>query len=111
MLLRDIHSKLITQYDCKEVCPPSQSQVHTGTGVRLSSQDGVSQQEETPPLIIPQFNRLFEDSFVGDGNSVSSADVTVIPSHHRVTQQVLSHWQAVATLPGSQTYVSGLASR
>ena len=26
LLLRDIHSKLLTQYDCKEVCAPSQSQ-------------------------------------------------------------------------------------
>ena len=25
MLLRDIHSKLIDQYDCKEVCAPSPS--------------------------------------------------------------------------------------
>ncbi len=52
MLLRDIHSKLITQYDCKEVCASSPSQVHTGPGVRLRSQDGVSQEEETVPLII-----------------------------------------------------------
>jgi len=43
MLLRDIHSKLLHQYDCKEVCVPSQSQVNGGVGVRLSSQDGVSQ--------------------------------------------------------------------
>jgi hypothetical protein len=28
VLLRDIHSKLITQYDCKEVCAQSQSQVN-----------------------------------------------------------------------------------
>ena len=66
MLLRDIHSKLITQYDCKEVCAPSQSQVNTGSGARL----------------------------VRDESSVSNADdVTVIPSHHRVTQQILIHWQ------------------
>jgi hypothetical protein len=25
LFLRDIHSKLLTQYDCKEVCAPSQS--------------------------------------------------------------------------------------
>ncbi len=43
MLLRDMHSKLLTQYDSKEVCVPSQSQVNTGTGERNSSQDGVSQ--------------------------------------------------------------------
>ena len=38
VLLRDIHSKLLTQYDCKEVCAPSQSQVHVGTSARLISQ-------------------------------------------------------------------------
>jgi hypothetical protein len=43
-ILRDIHSKLIDQYDCKEVCVSSPSQVDTGSGVKLSSQDGVSQQ-------------------------------------------------------------------
>jgi hypothetical protein len=43
VFLRDIHSDLLTQYDCKEVCAPSQSQVHVGTSVRLSSQDGISQ--------------------------------------------------------------------
>jgi hypothetical protein len=94
ILLRDIHSKLITQYDCKEVCAPSQSQVNAGAGARLSSQDGVSQQQETATLNIPQLNRLFEDSFVRDESSASNADdVAVIPSQHRVTQQLLSHWQ------------------
>jgi hypothetical protein len=29
---------------------------------------------------------------VRDENSPSNPDVTVIPSHHRVTQQILSHW-------------------
>ncbi len=29
-LLRDINSTLLTQYDCKEVCTPSQSQVNVG---------------------------------------------------------------------------------
>ena len=41
VLLRDIHATLISQYDCKEVCAPSQSQV--GDSARLSSQDGVPQ--------------------------------------------------------------------
>ncbi len=57
------------------------------------SQDGVSQQEETASLSLPQLNRLIEDSFVRDERSTSNPDVTVIPSHHRVTQQILSHWQ------------------
>jgi hypothetical protein len=92
MLLRDIHSKLIDQYDCKEVCAPSPSQVNGGAGARLSSQDGVSQQQETVILSLPKFNRLIEASFVWDESSASNVDVTVIPSHHRVTQQILSHW-------------------
>ena len=94
LLLRDIHSKLVTKYHSKEVCAPSPSQVNTGVGARLSSQDGVSQQQETDPLIIPQLNRLFEDSFVRNENSDSNPDdVAVIPSQYRVTQQLLSHWQ------------------
>ncbi len=92
LFLRDIHSKLLTQYDCKEVCVPSPSQVNTGTGARLSSQVGVSQQQETAPLSIPQLNRLIEASFVRDESSDSNVDVTVIPSQHRVTQQILNHW-------------------
>ncbi len=52
-LLRDIHSNLLTQYDWKEVCVPSQSQVNVGTGVRPSSQDGVSQKQEPVPLSLP----------------------------------------------------------
>ena len=105
VLLRDIHSKLLTQYDGKEVCAPSQSQVNAGSGARLSSQDGVPQQKETASLSLPQLNRLFEASFVRDESSASNADNAVIPLQHRVTQQLLSHF------PGSQTYVCGLASR
>jgi hypothetical protein len=37
-LLRDIHSNLISKYDCKEVCAPSQSQGNLGSSARLSSQ-------------------------------------------------------------------------
>ena len=40
VLLRDIHSKLITHYECKEGCAPSQSQVHVGARGGRSSQDG-----------------------------------------------------------------------
>ena len=69
LLLRDIHSKLLTQNDCKEVCAPSQSQVNVGASARLSSQDGVSQQQENAPLSLPQLNRLFEASFVPFGIS------------------------------------------
>ena len=93
VLLRDIHSKLLTQFDCKEVCASSPSQVNSGAGARLSSQDGVSQQQETATLKLPQINRLIEVSFVRDESSASNADATAIPSQHRVTQQILSHWQ------------------
>ena len=94
VLLRDIHSKLLTQYDCKEVCaqsqsqvnvgagagPSSQSQVNIGTGPRPTSQDGVSHLQEPVPLSLQQLNRLVEASFVRDETSPSNADVTVIPS-------------------------------
>ena len=91
LLLRDIHSKLLTQYDCKEVCAPSQSQVNVGAGARPSSQsqvnvgpgarprsqDGVSQLQEPAPLSLPQLNRLVEVSSVWDESSSSNADVAV----------------------------------
>jgi hypothetical protein len=96
LLLRDIHSKLLSDYDCKEAS--SQSQVNVESTGGLRSQDDVSQYLETAPLSIPQFNRLFESSFVRDENSASNAAVTDIPSHHRVTQQILSHWQSLVTL-------------
>jgi hypothetical protein len=70
---------------------PSQSQVNVGASARLSSQDGVSHQQENASLSLPQLNRLFEASFVRDESSVSNADVAVIPSQHRVTQEILSH--------------------
>ena len=107
VLLRDIHSKLLMQYDCKEVCAPSQSQVNVGAGAgpssqsqvnigagpRPSSQDGVSQLQEPAPLSIPQLNRLVEASVVRDESSVSNDDVPVIPSQLKVTHQILSHWE------------------
>ena len=66
VLLRDIHSKLLTQYNYKEVCaqsqsqdnvgagdaPTSQSQVHIGAGPRPSSQDGVSQLQDPAPEVL-----------------------------------------------------------
>jgi len=71
---------------------PSQSQVNVGSSGGLNSQDGVSHQQEAVPLSIPQLDRLFEASFVRDESSASNTVVTVIPSQHRVTQQLLSHW-------------------
>jgi hypothetical protein len=91
LILRDIHSKLLSDYDYKEGCAPSRSQVHVGSSGGLNSQDGVSHHQEDDPLSIPQLDRLLEASFVRDETSVSNAAVTVIPSHHRVSRQILSH--------------------
>jgi hypothetical protein len=78
----------------------------TTAHIALSSQDGVSQQQETAPLLLPQLNHLFEASFVRNESSASNGDVAVIPSQHRVTQQFLSHWQPFRDLklmfPGSR---------
>ncbi len=70
----------------------SQSQVNVGAGPRLSSKDGVPQQQETASLIVPRRNRLVEASFVRDESSASNDDVTVIPSQFKVTKQILLHW-------------------
>jgi hypothetical protein len=100
VLLRDIHSKLLTQYDCKEVCvqsqsqdnigadagPSSQSQVNIRAGPRPNSQDGDSHLQESVPLSLPSVNRLVEASFGRDENSASNPDVTVIPSQYKVTK-------------------------
>ncbi len=53
LLLRDIHSKLLTHYDCKEGCAPSQSQAHVGAHGGRNSQDDVSQQQEAAPPFLP----------------------------------------------------------
>jgi hypothetical protein len=100
VLLRDIHANLIAQYDCKEVCAPSQSQANIGPSARLSSKDGVSQQQEATPLVLPQLNRLFEASFARDESSASNTGVAVIPSQFKVTQQILLQ-ESLAALPGS----------
>ncbi len=72
---------------------PSQSQVNVGASATLYSQDDVSQQQGAAPLSLPQLNLLFETSFVWDESSASNADVAAIPSQHKLTQQILSHWQ------------------
>ncbi len=84
---------MLAQYDCTEVCAPSQSQGNVGASPRRSSQDGVPQQQEASPLALPQLDRLYEASFARDESSVSNAGVAVIPSQFKVTQQVLQKWQ------------------
>ena len=93
VLLRDIHANLLTNYECKEVCAPSQSQGNVGVRARPSSQDGVPQQQEAAPLVLPQLNRLYEASFARDESSPSNAGVAAIPSQFKVTQQILKNWQ------------------
>jgi hypothetical protein len=105
VLLRDLNTKLISQYDGKEVCAPSQSQGNigasapsqsqgnVGASARLDSQNGVSQHQEDVPLVLPQLNCLFQASFAWDENSSSNAGVTVIPSQFKVTQKILLHCQ------------------
>jgi hypothetical protein len=68
--------------------PSGQKEARATSAVRC-----VSQQQEAAPLSLPQLKRLFEVSFVRDERSASNADVVVIPSHHRVIHQILSHWQ------------------
>jgi hypothetical protein len=55
-------------------------------GHRLNSQDGASQQEDSP-LNIPKLNRLTEDSIVW-GEDVSNVAVTAIPVQNKVTLQI-----------------------
>jgi hypothetical protein len=97
LLLRDIHSRLLTQYECKEVCALSQSQVG-GVSVRPTFQNDIPQQQEAAQLSLPELNRLFEASFVRDESFASTADVAVIPSQNKVTAQILSHWQPFIAL-------------
>ena len=43
-------------------------------------------------------NHLIQASFVRHESSASNPDATVIPAQHRVTQQILSHWQTFRDL-------------
>jgi hypothetical protein len=86
LLLRDIHSKLLADYGCKEVCAPSQSQAQAGASGGLSSQDGDAQQQETAPLLLPQLNRLSEAYHV---RGEDASNMPTIPSQHRLTMQIL----------------------
>jgi hypothetical protein len=61
-----------------------------GAQVITYADDG--QQQGAAPLSLPSFNNLFEASFVRDEIPAPNADVAVIPSQHKVTQQILRHW-------------------
>ena len=60
---------------------PSQSQARVGARDGRSSQDGVSQQQESAPLILPQLNRLHE-AFLVRGEDASM--LLLLPSRHRI---------------------------
>jgi hypothetical protein len=55
----------------------------------LSSQDGVSQEEEEAHFNIPKLNRLHE-TYIVWGEDSSNVAVTVIPAQNKVTLQILS---------------------
>ena len=97
LLLRDIHSKLLTEYHCKEGCALPQSQAHVGARSGRSSQDVVSQQQQAASLFVPQLNRLHE-AFLVRGGDASNVAVAAIPAHNRLTHQIVQHWQPFQNL-------------
>ena len=60
------------------------------------SQDGVSQQHGATPLFIPKFNHLSTQAILW-GEDSSEAGPT-IPTHHRITHQILQHCQTFRDL-------------
>jgi hypothetical protein len=63
VLLRDIHSKFLTQYDWKEFCAQSQSQVNVRSGVGWSSQSQVNIGARTPRIVSLTFRIRFPSHF------------------------------------------------
>ena len=81
VLLRDNHSDLLPKYDFKDSAPlPALPGVRTRPG--RDSQDGVSQEQETSPLFVPQLDRLYEANLRGK----VASNAVAIPAEHRVTQ-------------------------
>jgi hypothetical protein len=97
MFRRDIHSKLLSQYDFKEVSAPSQSQVNTGTGDRYSAQDGVSQQQEVSPLSIPNLT-VSDDPSLTDFRDLK---LMFVGSRRDVQLTLCSQQRIVATVEDS----------
>ena len=84
----DIHNGLLVKYDCKySAPPPAQPGARARPG--RDSQDGVSQQQETAPIFLPQLNRLHE-VYIVRRDDVSNVAVVVIPTQHGVTQQIIT---------------------
>jgi len=89
VLLRDSNNGLLPNYDCKDTAPPlAQPDARACPG--RNSQDGVSQQEEAAPLLFPQLNRL-QEAYIVRGEDASN--VAAIPAQHRLTHQILHHFQ------------------
>ena len=89
VLLRDIHSHLIANCDCKDTVPP-QSQPGERARVGRSQQDGDAQQQEAGPLLLPQLSWLQKAYHV---RGEDASNMPNIPLQHRVTMQILKHWQ------------------
>ncbi len=90
VLLRDIHDGLLPKYDYKDsVSPPARTVSRTRPA--HDSQDGLdgASHQETVLLFLPQLNQLHEPSFVREEDT---SNVVVIPTQHRVTQQILNRW-------------------
>jgi hypothetical protein len=94
VLLCDIHSGLVANYDCKDSAPP-QSEPGGRARVGHSSQDGDSQQQEAGPLLLPQLNRL-NAAFLVRGEDASN--MPTIPTQTRITTQILKHWRPFEVL-------------
>ena len=84
VLLRDIHDGLLAKYDCKDSAPPPTQPGARARSARDPQVDGASQQEAAP-LYLPRLDRLYEASSWGE----DASNAVVIPSQHRVTQQII----------------------
>jgi hypothetical protein len=94
VLLRDIHTGLLANYDCKDTAPPP-AQPDARACPRSNSQDGVSQEQEAARLFLPQLNRLHE-AYIVRGEDASN--VAAIPAQNRLTHQILHHFQQLKDL-------------
>jgi hypothetical protein len=88
VFLRDIHNVLLTKYDFKEDSPPLSLNLVTGLVLGAARKTGIHSSRK-PALHrgftteAGQLNRLHEDA----------STMPPMPSQHRVTQQIIQHWQ------------------
>jgi hypothetical protein len=95
LLLRDIHSKLLTHYDCKEGCAPSQSQAHVGARGGRSSQTESSHQQEAAPSSFRCSTAPMRHSLCGDR---TLSLLLLLSSRHRNRMHTRSSWQPFTDL-------------